>query len=80
MFVTKHNLQLLLSEPLRHSRIAAALAEWLYGSMTGEAVVEGTCPRRGKYVGEALTEQIAKRDVAIMVETARHKGQSEARR
>ena len=74
VFVTKHNLQLLLSEPLRHSRIAAALAEWLYGGMTGEAVVEGTCSWRGKYVGEALTEQIAKRDVAVMVETARHNG------
>ena len=74
VFVTKHNLQLLLSEPLRHSRIAAALAEWLYGGMTGEAVVESTCSWRGKYIGEALTEQIAKLDVTVMVETARHNG------
>lgn len=74
VFVTKHNLQLLLSEPFGHSRIAAALAERLYGGMTGEAVVEGTCSWRGKYIGEALTEQIAKRDVAVMIETARHNG------
>lgn len=63
---------LLLSEPFRHSRIAAALAERLYGGMTSEAVVQSTRPRRVKNVGKALTEQIAKRDVTVMVETARH--------
>ena len=63
---------ILLSEPFRHSRIAATLAERLYGDMTCEAVVQSTCSWRGENVGKALTEEIAKRDVAVMVETARH--------
>lgn len=63
---------ILLAEPLRHSRIAAALAERFNSVVACEAVVQSTCSWRGENVGKALTEQIAKRDIAVMVETARH--------
>ena len=61
-----------LPESLRYGRIATTLAERLDGGMTGEAVVQSACPRSGEDVGKALTEQIAKRNVAVVVETARH--------
>lgn len=63
---------ILLAEPFRHSRIATALAERFNSVVAGEAVVQSTCSWRGEYIDEAMTEQIAKRDVAVMVETARH--------
>ena len=42
LLTTNHN-AILLAEPLRHSRIAAALAERLNSVVAGEAVVQSTC-------------------------------------